>query len=189
MVDSNLSELARQIYEKHRRALDFIFEHRPDAQLKVFDFFVRMIEKEDKSLDKDRCSKSYLHFVPVEWSRIDSMKGGSKEWTSTERILMFEIRNYEKLQLALVIGPGEQKVREKIFQHASANRKIFKPSSKQLTPKWAQIWEKTFLTKKEIEEGDWQMNWERIEKCWATFVESELPSIRDAIAGLLTEKR
>ena len=187
MEDSELIQLAKQLYEKHRVALDFIFEHRPDVQSEIFDSVMSRI-KESEGLIADHCTKAFIRFVPMVWDEIESMKGNSKEWTPTGRILLFEFRNYEKLQLALVIGPGEQNVRQKIFEYASVNRKIFKPSSKKLTPKWAQIWEKTILTKKEMEDDGWNFNREKVEKSWNAFLENELPSIREAILESLQTK-
>ena len=37
MSDSEIAELCRQIYRRHQRALDLIFEHRPDLQKDLAD--------------------------------------------------------------------------------------------------------------------------------------------------------
>ena len=33
--DSDIAELCRSIYQKHKQALDLIFEHRPDQQAQI----------------------------------------------------------------------------------------------------------------------------------------------------------
>ncbi|MDP9358857.1 MAG: PD-(D/E)XK nuclease family protein [Chloroflexota bacterium] len=40
VTDSEIARLCRQIYQQHRRALDLIFEHRPDSQSTMKDFLV-----------------------------------------------------------------------------------------------------------------------------------------------------
>jgi hypothetical protein len=42
--DSEIAELCRKIYSKHQRALDLIFEHRPDLQLEIANKLKEIIE-------------------------------------------------------------------------------------------------------------------------------------------------
>ncbi len=43
--DSEIQQLCRVIYEKHRRALDLIFEHRPDKALEVKEALATMVSR------------------------------------------------------------------------------------------------------------------------------------------------
>ena len=42
--DSRVAELCRQIYQKHKRALDLIYEHRPDVQAEIRNLLEVLIE-------------------------------------------------------------------------------------------------------------------------------------------------
>jgi hypothetical protein len=186
MEDSELITLAKRLYEKHGTALDFIFEHRPDIQTEIYDFLMGKFGIE-KDLIAEHSPKSYPHFLPATWSKYESLNGQSRDWIPSGRLLLFEFRNEpQRLQLALIIGPGNQEVRQKIFDHAIQTKEIYKPSSKNLYPKWSQIWSKDFLTRKEVEEGNWEFNWEKIEKTWDAFIHNELPMIRDDIQKFMT---
>jgi len=43
------------------------------------------------------------------------------------------------------------------------------------------------MVQNEVEEGNWDFNWEKIEKSWDAFIHNELPGIRDEIQNLMTD--
>ena len=186
MDDSELTILAKRIYTKHRRALDFIFEQRPDLQNQVGEFLKSMIRKRE-DLVLDHCTKSYVRFALSSWDSTDVLKR-SEGWTPSGHLLLFEFRNFpEKLQLALVIGPGSQETRKILFEIALKSSGLFKPSAKTLYPKWAQIWSRAFLGRKDIEDADWDNITSKIEKTWSHFIENDLPRISRSIGEALDQ--
>lgn len=103
--ESEIAELCRRIYRKHRLALDLIFEHRPDQQVEIAEIIKNLISSES-DLQLDASSKSYIRFSPVEWY-IPKLTQG-QGWTPSGQMLLFEVRNRaDKLSLVLHIGPGE----------------------------------------------------------------------------------
>ncbi len=68
MEESELILLAKSLYEKHRTALDFIFEHRPDVLSDIHDHLTRRIDSQSE-LVRDHCSKTLLYFLPKEWEK------------------------------------------------------------------------------------------------------------------------
>ena len=90
MSDSEIAELCRRIYQKHRRALDLIFEHRPDRQAEIRDFVEQLIG-ETPRLILDRSSKTEIRFLPEEWD-VPALRQGAG-WRSTVRMLLFAVIN------------------------------------------------------------------------------------------------
>lgn len=168
MEDSKLIELSQQIYGKHRRALDFIFEQRPDVQSDLADVLKQNISAHF-GLVSDHCTKSYVRFAPRAWDKIKELNESSG-WTPTGRVLLFEFRNFpDKLQLSLIIGPGNQDVRQKIFDMAIKRKDLYKPSYTTLYPKWNQIWSKQFAGKKELQHEESKKVFDKVEKQWRNF--------------------
>jgi len=66
MSDSGVAELCQSIYQKHKQALDVIFEHRPDQQALVNEYAKLLIENEG-SIKPCYSKKSYIQFNPLVW--------------------------------------------------------------------------------------------------------------------------
>jgi hypothetical protein len=91
MDQSKIAEIARTIYRQHRRALDVIFEHRPDNLLAVSDAIRNLLaaQAEELGIVMTACSKSYIRFVPKEWNLPGNQHGTA--WGSSPHTVLFEI--------------------------------------------------------------------------------------------------
>jgi PD-(D/E)XK nuclease superfamily len=181
MVDESLKNLAVEIYRKHRQALEFIFEHRPDRQNELRLELERLVDTEE-ALERDRCSKAYIRFTVKEWDSLNGMKDG-KGWTDTGRILLFEFKNLgDRLSLNLIIGPGAPEIRQKLFRLAQNTRQLFKPASRNLTTTWTTIWTKQIISSlPEYEDQDLESLKGKIAEEWTNFVSVDLPKLVPAI--------
>jgi hypothetical protein len=183
VAESEIAELCRRIYRKHQRALDLIYEYRPDQQATIRETLEQLVQ-ESKDLALDDCSKSYTRFVPVTWD-VAKLRGG-KGWTESGRILLFEFANSpDRLKLRLVIGPGPDHIRQSLFDMALAHPPMFRSPRKALNQKWNTIYGKTFLTSKDYEDATDEQLAEQISTHWKRFVDSELP----AISGVLAQEQ
>ena len=63
VIDDDLVSVARTVYRKHRAALDFIFEQKPDDQLEMSDF-AQQIASEYSQITVVKPTKSYIRFFP-----------------------------------------------------------------------------------------------------------------------------
>ena len=136
MEESEVQELCEQLYKKHKKALDLIFKHKPDIYSDIKDILEDIIDAND-TLVKDHCSKSYIRFIP---KTLDFFPKQGEGWTKSKRILLFEIKNYDKaVDLVLLIGPGESLIRQSIYDLAKTNT-VFNKTSAKLTKKWASIY-------------------------------------------------
>ena len=76
--DSEIADLCRRIYQRHQRALDLIFEHRPDQQAAIRDALAAMIQR-TPGLLLDRTAKTMVNFLPVEWDSLSSGTASSDD--------------------------------------------------------------------------------------------------------------
>ena len=181
--DSEAADLAQRIYAKHKKALDFIFEQKPDLQMDIARELGRLI-REEPALIEDRFAKSYINFASQTWNEMPEL-GRGEGWTGSGQMLLYEFRNSsDRLSLALVIGPGDQSVRTTVFNYAKGNPEIFRGCSASLYPKWTQIVSKSFLTRRQLENLEFDELRERIKKRWTEFIDEDHPRISKAISGI-----
>jgi len=178
--ESETAKLCQKIYQKHQKALDLIFEYKPDLQVEIRQYLESLIDQ-NTDLIKDHCTKAYIRFVPKDWD-VPILKKGAG-WIPSNRILLFEFYNGpEKIALRLHIGPGDMQIREKLYDMASADKKMFKASGK-LNPKWKSIYSHNFATINDLQENEYELIIEKIGKQWQKFLEDDLPAIRDVLKG------
>ena len=119
--------------------------------------------------------------MPKSWD-VPSLNKG-QGWVPSNRLLLFQFYNRPgKVALVLYIGPGNGDSRQKLFDMASANTNVFKASGS-LYPKWKSIFTRKFLTKKDLEEEEFQVLVEKIKKQWDRFLSEDFPSILEAMKG------
>ncbi len=179
VAESEMADLCHKLYRKHQRALDLIFEFRPDRQGQVRDILEKAIA-DAPGLLPDRSSKSYIRFVPEEWDTPRLREGQGR--TQSGRILMFEFGNMpEGLRLRLTIGPGPEPTRRKLFERARSASPVLRPASRELGRSWSTIWVRTFLNRKDCEEGSLDDAEKKIGEVWGLFVERDLPKLLEAL--------
>ncbi len=180
VTDSEIADLCRQIYRRHRQALDIIFEHRPDLQLEIMEVLEKVIEESGAfNLELDHATKSYIRFAMKELDVFPAQRGG-QGWTDSNRVLLFEFKNSpDQLQLHLVIGPGPQTIRQAIHQVA-VKHPFFSKAVKPLSTKWAMIYLRRFLSPHDYKDPESLEG--KVRKEWNLFLEQDLPAIRQAMA-------
>ena len=143
MVNSEIEEICKKIYQKHRQALDRIFEYKPDIYSEISDILQDLIKKHD-NLMSDDSSKTAIRFTSKSLDDLIPKKG--EGWTRSKRILLFEFSNYDKrLVLRLYIGPGENEIRNRLHTIAKKDTKLFNKSDRKIGSKWLAIYQKDYL--------------------------------------------
>lgn len=181
--ESEIAELCRKIYLRHRRALDLIFEHRPDLQWDLAELLKTLVENAGpQGLVMDHSSKGYVHFALSEWDAIPAQSSG-KGWMRSGRILLFEFENApDRLQLKLLIGPGPDEVRQAIHQVVSRFHRVFRGRTSKLYPRFTTIYKQRFLTQRDYEDADVETLTEKVQTQWKRVFGRDLPAIREAIS-------
>ena len=151
MENSEIQEICKKIYKKHKKALDLIFEYKPDKILENHDFIIDVIRKRSEII-LDSESKKFIRFIP---KSLDFIKKDGDGWTKSKRILLFEIYNDSNgINLYLIIGPGPKEIRNKIYHISRDNKLINFNVNRKLTPRWFAIYKKNILRAKEFENND-----------------------------------
>lgn len=186
--DEKLIDLARQVYERHKEAFNFIFEHRPQ-QDNLLDFVRKLLENET-SLLQDVHGPMLLRFVPSEWRDIapfNMCPEGS--WTHTRRNLVFEVKAYrdsDRINLSLISGPADSDIRKKIYSLANENPKVFKGLVKPMGAKWATVYARNLLTAKEADGMEQLEEKEtKIKAIWTEFLVQDLPELKRLLKSLV----
>jgi hypothetical protein len=176
--DSGVARLCQQIYHNHKRAIDLILEHVADQQVALGKFLEELVRQE-KGLELDYCEKRYVRFLPKEWD-VPVLKRG-EGWTSSGRILLFELQNEAaSLKIKLMLGPGPDEIRRKLFEFAKDNRP-FKCPKKVLGQKWNAGYNRPFLGPKSYEGKNLEEIEKEIEKHWSNFVKKDLPELQQKL--------
>ncbi|MCD4754053.1 MAG: PD-(D/E)XK nuclease family protein [Anaerolineaceae bacterium] len=64
--ESEIEKLCQQIYKKHQRALDLIYEYRPDQQAEISEYLGLLING-TAATTIDHPGKTYYSFIPKDW--------------------------------------------------------------------------------------------------------------------------
>ncbi|MBY8909188.1 PD-(D/E)XK nuclease family protein [Salinicoccus roseus] len=177
--DHELEKICQDIYFKHKRALDLIFEYKPDMYSEVAAILKENIEKRPGFI-LDGSSKTYIRFTTQTIDQLVEKKG--KGWTSSHRIPLFEFQNRgTKLMLKFLIGPGEESIREHLYEIASRNSSTFKGRNKQLKPVYTSIYSKSILIYDESYEIDYEKLKTTLNLRLDKFFDTELKELEEAL--------
>lgn len=172
-----LEKICREIYYKHQKALDLIFEYKPDIYSEISDYITEVLEQHPNVL-KDNSNKTLIRFITEDLDEIIEKKGNG--WTTSNRILLYEIQNKnDKIVVKLIIGPGDDIIRNKIFDIANKNKNLFKGMKETLSPQYSQIFSKELLPKKYIVkfDNDVETIQKRINNELENFINGEMKDI------------
>lgn len=145
--DERLVQICAEIYAKHKKALDLIFENKPDRALEVSNILKSWAIEKTKNGEievvLDKCSKSFIRFKTKIMSEIlPDSKEENSGW-NTKNHYFYEIRNFDGgaflLSLALSsknLSDEEMNICNKINEHFP---------SKQQKENWQ--WRTPFTTK------------------------------------------
>ena len=173
MENSELQSLCREIYKRHKTAMDLILEYRPDRQMEVRDILQGLIEKDDTMILEDS-NKTSIRFIPKSLDFIP--RRGT--WNSRiTRILLFEFTNNgECLALSLYVGPGDEAIRKQLIAIAEGNPKLFtKP--RRLGLMWRAVYRKSVVPPADYKDADIEDVRQSISDWYTNFVVGDLPRI------------
>jgi hypothetical protein len=135
-VEENRSiSLARQIYLRHKKALDFILDNRVDPISEGSDAL-----KEKLELNADQlgivmapCNKGRLRFLPKEWD-VPENRGGTA-WGPGSRYIVCEVTFWnQKVELHIQVGKAPEDLANRIWERAA--RTPFRQETKERPKAW-----------------------------------------------------
>jgi hypothetical protein len=181
--DSEIQQLCRSIYDKHRKALDILFEYRPDRATEVMGVLVEAIEARPE-LTPDYSGKSYVRFIPGVLDAIPKVGDG---WTRSKRLLLFELDNSsgQAVTLKLTLGPGDENVRTALHRAIQARPGVFNRAAQTLSPKfWACHTEK-WISPAQYEDLDATELRTEVDARLDRLITDQLPKVQEALRDVL----
>ena len=176
LSESEIDELCRKIYRKHQKALDLIYEYKPDLQSDLQEL-VETVIGETPGMALDHCSKSYIRFGLEDWDIPILLQG--QGWTRSKRIMLFEFLNDEQsLRLKLTIGPGPLEVRQKLHALSFGEYPPLKTAFKALGKQFNTVYLREFLSKKDYEDASLDDLEVKVRKHWEEFIRGDLEKIK-----------
>lgn len=185
LSESDIAELCRQIYRKHRQALDLIFEHRPDSRARTAEFMHRLIADADRpGLVLDTVAKTYIRFALREWDEKPWQRTG-RGWTRSHRLMLFELQNADpSIALVLYVGPGDDAARRAVYEAFCQPEARLRGAAKALSKAFTRVYSKKWLPVTKAEEMSDDELYEELQKRWGRFLENDLPKIREVAADI-----
>ncbi len=169
--ESEIAELCRKIYVKHKQALDIIFEHRPDLQSEIAEKLKEIANQhiESHQLIPGNSAKSYIDFQPREWESLP---------------IVFHFLNLpNRLLIELFIFPGDNSIRKLVHQASLENLNIFSKG------RWSErditIYKKEILRHTDYEDAEVDSLMIKVQESWNKFLAHDLSKIREIIAKAL----
>ena len=179
--DPAIADLCQRLYQKHRRALDLIYEHRPDRQSDISEFIANLIG--GSRFTVVRHTKGEVLFFDNQWCELPLDL--NRTWTKSGRVLLLQFFNPpDRLKLGLYIGPGPKEVRDLLYDAFKSAGFIKKMN---IGVKWDQLVRRPFLTKSIIEQFTIEEIQAEIRKHWEQFIEKDLDGINAVVQTVCTE--
>lgn len=135
LTDTNLEEICRKIYSKHKRALDLIYEYKPDIVSEI-NAKLKSIINENEDYKENHSIKSIIRFSTKILDRVnDIYRDVSSGWVKDNSIILHAIKIYDKsVNIITAVGPSDDDSRDKIIKVFVDNNLIKKiPSSSKFT--------------------------------------------------------
>ena len=146
--DENLAKICAEIYAKHQRALDLIYENRPDKAFLLAEI-VQAWAKEKTTADEievvlDKCSKAMTRFKTGTMSQILPDSKDTLSGWNTSNYYFYEIRNFEGNAFIVSLAVSSHDIPDDLLE--MCNRIIAVFPSKIQKNNWQ--WRKHFATRK-----------------------------------------
>jgi hypothetical protein len=118
LTDINLEEICRRIYFKHKKALDLIYEYKPDIISEINSKIKSLIFEID-DYNERHSIKSSIRFSTEILDQINNQyREVSSGWVKDNSILLHEIKITDKnIKIVTIVGPSDGNERDKVINH------------------------------------------------------------------------
>jgi hypothetical protein len=182
MADENIKELCMKIYLHHKQAIDLIIENLPNRRDEIAKELRSLLAREGFLIDDEKVQT--IRFIPPALD-IEFFRGGSG-WTKSGRMLLFEFINTQNsLHVGIILGPGEDSKRSRIFREAQRLGKPFTAGST-MYAKWNSLYKRVIL-----ELDDYKLPTEdllaKVKSVWQSILAEDFPQITQKLAEVRWE--
>ncbi len=181
--DPDIVSLSQNLYEKHKRAFDLVYRHRPNVRAQIKEMVVGLITQEPR-LALDKTELGNIKFGVREWdtSALLIPEDFPQQWTSSRRMLLFQITNDQNiLSLHLFMGPGPEETRQKLLNMVRSNEPEVFILPRATSSNWIPIYHRPILKPEVYDKLTRQQREEEIRRHWNEFFHKDLPCIEAAL--------
>lgn len=116
--DTRIEEICRKIYNNHKKALDLIYQYKPDLTFEVSTYLLEIV-KTFEFLKVKTSVKAIVRFSDDFLDGINSRyKDVSGKWVKEKSVILFEFKIHEKnITLSTVVGPTTDSSRNEIINY------------------------------------------------------------------------
>ncbi len=181
--NSDVTRMCRQIYQKHKKALDLIYDHGPARWKKVHKLFKRLVaETQGLKLkwEWEEYPEDYVVFDIEDWD-LPSLRVRDGEGNNSLTVHWVLSQFFEGVVLYLELVSGDDPTRRKLFNLAHEERSLFKDVSEQLTQEETMLYLCRLLPPELYETGTDEECERKIRRRWVEFFREDLPRIETAV--------
>lgn len=113
------------------------------------------------------------------------------EWSRTGRGILFEVKTYTskpgRLNVSLIVGPGEQGRRRAIYEAARGRPELFVGLVKPMGVKWVTIFSRDLLTPEQAAKLSAEQQANNLRLAWSEFQAAVLPGLIDSVLEIDAE--
>ena len=191
---NDITRIAQEIYLEHRDAIELIYRNKPNYRAGVKQALKEAIaEREGWQLERE--DADYVRFRISGWDRFEAHNTGTGFEPQSKALLVFTFYcPYEPTNTggpALALGPGtDETVRNKLFECARQNPKVFQPREHSLQDGWTHLHEYRWNL---LEDSDLGTKWAdgstgvKLTAWVEEFADRHLPAMEELIARCLNE--
>ncbi len=193
LSNERLEALAASLWAKHREALEYLVEQRPDAASDVF----RQLFEEREAMAKefsaissleivpDHSSPSYVRFAIPAWDGIPGFLT-AKRWTENGRVLLIELAKggANTVRIRFQLGPGDMATRERIYT-ALKDDGADVGARGRLTHEWNRLASTTIVKLKDNDALDVEATVAAVKKAAVSFVAKHASAYNNALNKLI----
>ena len=174
--DPEVTRLCRSIYSKHKKALDLIYQKRPNHQALNRAILTNLVGNREGLISTGQ-SAVYVWFHPQSWEvpalDVTDDPGG---------ILRFVFHNDpDGLDLFLETSPGDEATRRRLYEMGLNNRSVFNRVEDPDTDGWPKLYHRAFLSPGFPEDALDSEREQEIRRQWNRFLDNDLPQIEEAL--------
>ena len=162
MGDAKLARICAEIYAKHQKALDLIFENKPDRASQLADIMhswaIIMTEKGELEYVADKSAKTYTRFKTKTMSELMPDAETSKSGWGTSNYYFYEIRNIDGREFFMQFSINSINIPDDLRVICDRINQVY-PSRMQKT-NWQ--WRTPFVTKHSKISDDEELSEEKV---------------------------
>lgn len=191
--DERLEEIAARLWSRHKEALEFLADRRPNA---VGELFQRIVNAQDylaeqisvqtgQSVCVDYSRPAAVYFAVPDWDKIPGFLC-SEGFTPSKRILLLEVAKAKMggLRCYFILGRGNQQMRESLFS-TLRDGDADTGKRKQLTAEWNRLASRSIPLKDLDENSDFDAVAGRVISQIRGFAADHIPIYTKALEKLI----